>query len=95
VETNAYTSMTCDARLRAVASSQFAGQIRGLAQVELMRTSEIRGFSAVHAAPVYVAIKGTTVSTIATARKASNLLPISDVVVFDGLAGIRSWDPPV
>ena len=96
METNAYTSMTCTARLRAVASSQKSGQIRGLAQDELMRTSETSGLGAVHAAPVYVAIKGTTVSAIATtARKANALLPISDVVVFDGLVGIRSWSPPV
>lgn len=26
---------------------------------------------------------------------AYNLLPISDVVVFDGRAGIRTWSPPV
>jgi hypothetical protein len=94
VETNTYTSMTCNARLRAVASSRNSGQIRGLAQDELMRTPATSGHSAVHAASGYVAIKGTTVSTIA-ARKANALLPISDVVVFDGLAGIRSWSPPV
>jgi hypothetical protein len=96
VETKTYTSMTCTARLRAVASSQKSGQIRGLAQDELMRTSEIRGHGAVHAASVYVAVKGTTVPAIATTTsKANALLPISDVVVFDGLAGIRSWSPPV
>jgi hypothetical protein len=96
VETNTYTSMTCTARLRAVASSQFAGQIRGLAQDELMRTSKTHGLGAVHAAPVSVAVKGTTVSAIATSTSQANaLLPISDVVVFDGLAGIRSWSPPV
>jgi hypothetical protein len=96
VETNTYPSMTCIARLRAVASSQESGQIRGTSQVELMRTSETSGLGAVHAAPVYVAIKGTTVSAIATtSSKANALLPISDVVVFDGLAGIRSWSPPV
>jgi hypothetical protein len=96
VETKTYTSMTCIARLRAVASSQDSGQIRGLAQVELMRTSETSGISAVHPASGYVAIKGTTVSAIApTTSKANALLPISDAVVFDGLAGIRSWSPPV
>ena len=84
METNSYTSTTCTARLRRVASS------------ELMRTPATSGgLGTVHAAPVYVAIKGTSVSAIAAARKASNLLPISDVVVFDGLAGIRTWDPPV
>jgi len=63
---------------------------------ELMRTSTPSGFRAAHAAPVYVAAKGTTVSATATTRsKANALLPISDVVVFDGLAGIRSWSPPV
>lgn len=96
METNTNPSMTCTARLRAVASSQESGQIRGLAQVELMRTSETSGRRAVHAASGYVAIKGTTVSAIApTTSKANALLPISDVVVFDGLAGIRSWSPPV
>lgn len=96
METTTYTSMTCNARLRAVTSSQKSGQIRGTAQVELMRTSETSGLGAVHAAPVYVAAKGTTVPTIATTiSKANVLLPISDVVVFDGLAGIRSWSPPV
>lgn len=96
METNTYPSMTCTARLRAVASSQKSGQIRGTSQVEFMRTSETRGLGAVHAAPVYVAVKGTTVPTIATtSSKANALLPISDVVVFDGLAGIRSWSPPV
>jgi hypothetical protein len=29
------------------------------------------------------------------AVKGSALLPISDVVVFDGVAGFRSWSPPV
>ena len=96
METNAYTSMTCTARLRAVASGQNYGQIWGIAQDELMRTSETRGLGAAHAAPVSVAFKGTTVSAIATTTsKANALLPISDVVVFDGLAGIRSWSPPV
>jgi hypothetical protein len=94
VETNTYTSMTCTARLRAVASSRKSGQIRGVAQDELMRTSATSGHSAVHAASGYVAIKGITVSSIA-ARKANALLPISDAVVFDGLVGIRSWSPPV
>jgi len=95
VETNAYTSMTCTARLRAVASSQDSGQIWGIAQDELMRTSETSGLGAVHTTPVYVAVKGTTVPAAAAARKANVLLPSSDVVVFDGLAGIRSWSPPV
>jgi hypothetical protein len=96
VETNAYTSMTCTARLRAVASSQESGQIWGIAQLELMRTSETSGLGAVHVTPAYVAVKGTTVPAAATATsKANALLPISDVVVFDGLAGIRSWSPPV
>ena len=96
METNAYTSMTCTARLRAAASSQDSGLTWGIAQLELMRTSTPSGFRAAHAAPVYVAAKGTTVSaTATTSTKANALLPISDVVVFDGLAGIRSWSPPV
>jgi hypothetical protein len=93
VETNTYTSMTCVSRLRAVASGHESGQFQGAAR--LMRTSETSGFAAVHASG-YVAVKGTTVSAIApTTSKANALLPISDVVVFDGLAGIRSWSPPV
>ena len=96
METNAYTSMTCTARLRVAASSQDSGLTWGIAQLELMRTSTPSGFRAAHAAPVYVAAKGTTVSaTATTSSKANALLPISDVVVFDGLAGIRSWSPPV
>ena len=96
METNAYTSMTCTARLRAAASSQNSGHISGANPVELMRTSASRGLGAAHTASVYVAVKGTTVSAIATTTsKANALLPISDVVVFDGLAGIRSWSPPV
>jgi hypothetical protein len=36
------------------------------------------------------------VSAIVTSTSTANaLLPISDLVVFDGLAGIRSWSPPV
>jgi hypothetical protein len=96
VETKTYMSMTCSARLRPVASSQESGRNWGIAQLELMRTSTARGFGAAHTAPVYVAVKGTTVPAIATtSSKANALLPISDVVVFDGLAGIRSWSPPV
>ena len=92
METNAYTSMTCTARLRPVASSQKWA----IAPLELMRTSTPSGFRAAHAAPVYVAVKGTTVSaTATTSTKANALLPISDVVVFDGAAGLRSWRPPV
>lgn len=90
METSAM-SMTCVARLRGIA----AGQIQGSAQIELVRTSETSGL-VVHTARGDVAIKGTGVSTIApTAYKATALLPISDVVVFDGAAGIRSWSPPV
>jgi hypothetical protein len=33
--------------------------------------------------------------TVITQASTSALLPISDVVVFDGLAGSRSWSPPV
>ena len=33
--------------------------------------------------------------TVTTQARTSALLPISDVVVFDGLAGSRSWSPPV
>ncbi len=38
------------------------------------------------------AMREKTVNTLA---RTSALLPISDVVVFDGLAGSRSWSPPV
>lgn len=51
-------------------------------------------------APLAAAVQGTGVSIAmrnrtAVTAKATALLPISDVVVFDGLAGIRSWSPPV
>jgi hypothetical protein len=45
--------------------------------------------------------QGTSVSvaarmrTVAPTTQAIALLPISDVVVFDGFAGSRSWSPPV
>ena len=35
------------------------------------------------------------VRTGIAAVQGSALLPISDVVVFDGVAGIRAWSPPV
>ena len=95
METNAYTSMTCTARLREVASSQDSGQIRGIAQGELMRTSETSGLGAVHTSARLCRGQGDHVPAAATTRKANVLLPSSDVVVFDGLAGIRSWSPPV
>ena len=38
-------------------------------------------------------IRQTATAPAATAL--TNLLPTSDVVVFDGLAGVRSWSPPV
>jgi hypothetical protein len=61
------------------------------------------GRSGVIMTPVLAAIKGTGVSVAAMRDKATAqssarttaLLPISDVVVFDGFAGIRSWSPPV
>jgi hypothetical protein len=52
-------------------------------------------------APLAAAVQGTGMPitmrnrTAAATSKATALLPISDVVVFDGLAGIRSWSPPV
>ena len=50
-------------------------------------------------APVSAAVQGTSVSISmrdrAAADKTAVLLPISDVVVFNGLAGIRTWSPPV
>lgn len=50
-------------------------------------------------APRFAEVQGTGVSIAmrnrTTTPKATALLPISDVVVFDGLAGIRSWSPPV
>jgi hypothetical protein len=52
-------------------------------------------------APTWTYGQGTGVSvamrnrTVAPIAKATALLPISDVVVFDGVAGIRSWSPPV
>ncbi|HEX7186775.1 MAG TPA: hypothetical protein VF423_01000 [Actinomycetes bacterium] len=66
------------------------------------------GYEAVRVlAPRPAATQGTTVSIamrersvapvqVAASPKATALLPISDVVVFNGLAGIRStWSPPV
>jgi hypothetical protein len=93
MESIAHMSMTCSARLRPAISVW----TDGFAQIELMRTSETTGLLAVHTAGSGVAYQGTGVSTLAStsARKASALLPIIDVVVFDGAAGIRSWDPPV
>jgi hypothetical protein len=62
-------------------------------------------------APAYAAAQGTSVSiatlsmrettpvtTLIAQAKATALLPISDVAVvngFGGLAGIRTWSPPV
>jgi hypothetical protein len=86
VESTSCMSMTALARLRTVTF--------GHAQGELMRTSS--GLRTALTVPGYGAIQGTTVSAVAaTAVKANALLPISDVVVFDGAAGIRSWSPPV
>ena len=50
-------------------------------------------------APV-MADQGTRVSSAmrnrtAAPTKVTALLPISDVVVYDGFAGIRTWSPPV
>jgi acyl-CoA hydrolase len=88
MEIYANASTTYVARLRAVTL--------GSAQGELMRTSTASGLRTVITVPSGAAIKGTVVSTIApTAVKATASLPISDVVVFDGAAGIRSWSPPV
>lgn len=41
------------------------------------------------------ASRNRTTAAPMAAAKVTALLPISDVVVFDGLAGIRSWSPPV
>jgi hypothetical protein len=86
METN-MISTPCSDRLRATS----------LAQIALMRTSENTGLSAVKTAPHGVALQGTGLSAAAstTAYKATALLPISDVVVFDGFAGCRFWSPPV
>lgn len=58
-------------------------------------------------APVFAPVQGTSVSiamrdritnrsnSLATAVKATALLPISVAVDTDGYAGIRSWSPPV
>ena len=53
-------------------------------------------------APISRMAKGTGVSIASRTRtttpvttKATALLPISDVVVFNDIAGIRSWSPPV
>ena len=45
---------------------------------------------------VPASMRSRTVAPSAPAiAQATALLPISDVVVFDALAGIRSWSPPV
>ena len=44
---------------------------------------------------VSVAQRNRTSIAPMVAVKGSALLPISDVVVFDGLAGFRSWSPLV
>ena len=77
----------CSDRLRATS----------FAWTERMRASETTGLGAVKTAPHGVALQGTTLSAAAsaTAYKATALLPISDVVVFDGFAGCRFWSPPV
>jgi hypothetical protein len=51
-------------------------------------------------APFAAAAQGTGLpiamrDRTAAATSKTALLPISDVVVFDGFAGIRSWSPPV
>ncbi len=53
-------------------------------------------------APVVAAAQGTGLSSamrtrtdVATAAKANALLPTSVTVDIDGVAGIRSWSPPV
>ena len=51
-------------------------------------------------APFSAEIQGTGLSSAmrdktAAPATATALLPISDVVVYDVLAGIRSWSPPV
>jgi len=82
------------ARLRATSLAQ----VEGLALTAPMCTSETSGLLAVHTAGAGASFSGTRVSTVApatSAYKATALLPISDVVVFDGAAGLRSWRPPV
>jgi hypothetical protein len=58
-----------------------------------------RGEGARVTAPFAAAVQGTGMPIAMRDRTAAAsktaLLPISDVVVFDGLAGIRSWSPPV
>jgi hypothetical protein len=50
-------------------------------------------------APLAAAVDGTGMPISMRYRtataKTNAQLPISDVVVFDGFAGIRSWSPPV
>lgn len=86
----------CSDRLRATSLAPIQGS--GLtAQIAFMRTSETTGLGAVKTAPHGGALQGTRMSAAAstTAYKATALLPISDVVVFDGFAGCRFWSPPV
>ena len=91
METNKISTLRSD-RLRAT----FLGNVEAHASTALMRTIEPSGL-VVCTTPRDAQPQGTRVSAAAptTSYKATALLPISDVVVFDGFAGCRSWSPPV
>jgi len=91
METNTISTLRSD-RLRAT----FLGDVEAHASMALMRTIEPSGL-VVCPTPRGAQPQGTRVSAAAptTSYKATALLPISDVVVFDGFAGCRSWSPPV
>jgi hypothetical protein len=83
------TSTTCPFALPVVA--------HGAALAGTWTGNDVR--VAVVTAPYAAPVQGTGVSIAMRNRTAvaakTALLPIGDVVVFDGLAGIRSWSPPV
>jgi len=92
METNTISTMRSD-RLRAT----FLDDVEKHASMALMRTIEPSGLVVVCPTPRGAQLQGTRVSAAASTAtyKATALLPISDVVVFDGFAGCRSWSPPV
>lgn len=96
METKDYTSRTCFARLRAVTPALVMGPVADLARLELVHASQASRRSAVSAVAGNGGHQGTALSTIVpTTEKTTVSLPSTDVVVFDGAAGIRSWSPPV
>ena len=53
------------------------------------------GWTVARTAVTPLATSVRPISSLPGTASPTYLLPISDVVVFDGLAGIRAWSPPV